>query len=166
LTESNALCECASIIPGVTYIPVASMTLAFAPARTSAFLPTAAILPSRIRIEPPSITPCEAVMIVAFLIRTSPLFCACATDASAAMSAVNRIVEYRFIVNSSGSRQDLQDRSEFGSIHKILKNPVNPVYFHHLGVRVPLKFESFPIALIEPRIELPSIEPFPVMGIS
>src|SRR5262245_3586316 len=100
LTESSALCECASIIPGVTYIPAPSMTLAFAPARTSPFLPTAAILPSRIRIEPPSITPCEAVMIVAFLIRTSPLFCACATAASATMSAVNRIAEYLFIVIS------------------------------------------------------------------
>src|SRR5262245_6571709 len=100
LIESSALWECASIIPGVTYIPVASMTLAFAPARTSPFLPTAAILPSRIRIEPPSITPCEAVMIVAFLIRTSPLFCACATVASATMSAVNRIAVCLFIVIS------------------------------------------------------------------
>src|SRR5262245_551076 len=100
LTESSALCECASIIPGVTYIPVASMTLAFAPARTSPFLPTAAILPSRIRIDPPSITPCEAVMIVAFLIRTSPLFCACATNASARMSAVNKVAECLFIVIS------------------------------------------------------------------
>src|SRR5262245_69364 len=100
LTESSALCECASIIPGVTNIPVASMTLAFAPALTSLFLPTAAILPSRIRIEPPSITPCEAVMIVAFLIRTSPLFCACAADASATTSAVNRIVKCLFIVIS------------------------------------------------------------------
>src|SRR5262245_30757876 len=116
LTESNALCECASIIPGVTYIPVASMTLAFAPARTSLFFPTAAILPSRIRIEPPSITPCEAVRIVAFLIRTSPLFCACATDASAMMSAVNRIAECFFIMISlfstaSGSERRILSRT-------------------------------------------------------
>src|SRR5262245_23411490 len=101
LTESSALCECASMMPGVTYIPVASMTLAFAPAWTSLFLPTAAILPSRIRIEPFSITPCEAVMIVAFLIRTSPLFCACATTANEVRSAANRIAVYLFIVISS-----------------------------------------------------------------
>src|SRR5215510_5898224 len=115
LTESSALCECASIIPGVTNIPVASMTLAFAPALTSLFLPMATILPSRIRIEPPSITPCEAVMIVAFLIRTSPLFCACAADASATTSAVNRIVKCLFIVISlfstaSGSERRILSR--------------------------------------------------------
>src|SRR5262247_386853 len=120
LTASSALCECASIIPGVTNIPVASMTLAFAPALTSLFLPTAAILPSRIRIEPPSITPCEAVMIVAFLIRTSPLFCACAADASATTSAVNRIVECLFIVISlfstaSGSERRIMRRSLAGA---------------------------------------------------
>src|SRR5882672_7165738 len=116
LTESSALCECASIIPGVTYIPVASMTLAFAPALTSLFLPTAAILPSRIRIEPPSIMPCEAVMTVAFLISTSPLFCACATTQSAVMSAVNKIAECLFIVISlfstaSGSERRILSRS-------------------------------------------------------
>src|SRR5215813_13384966 len=120
LIESSALCECASIIPGVTYIPVASMTLAFAPAFTSLFLPTAAILPSRIRTEPFSITPCEAVMIVAFLIRTSPLFCACATRASAVISAVNRIAECLFIVISlfstaSGSERRIVSRSLDGA---------------------------------------------------
>src|SRR5215510_2641228 len=119
-TESRALCECASIIPGVTYIPVASMTFALAPALTSLFFPTAAILPSRIRIEPPSITPCDAVMIVAFLIRTSPLFCACATNASATTSAVNRIAECLFIVISlfstaSGSERRILRRSLAGA---------------------------------------------------
>src|SRR5262245_25036196 len=120
LTESSALCECASIIPGVTNIPVPSMTLAFAPAWTSLFLPTAAILPSRIRIEPPSITPFEAVMLVPFLIRTSPLFCACAADARATTSAVNRIVKCLFIVISlfstaSGSERRILRRSLAGA---------------------------------------------------
>jgi hypothetical protein len=36
----------------------------------------------------------------------------------------------------------------------------------HLGVRVPLKFDSCPSALIVPLIELPSIVPFPVTGSS
>src|SRR5215510_2662637 len=120
LMSSSAEWECASMIPGVTYIPVASMTLAFGPALTSLFLPTAAILPSRIRTEPFSITPCEAVMIVAFLIRTSPLFCACATRASAVISDVNRIAECLFIVISlfstaSGSERRIVSRSLDGA---------------------------------------------------
>src|SRR5262245_11427318 len=59
-------------------------------------------------------------MTVAFLIRTSPLFCACATTASATMSAVNRIAECLFIVISlfstaSGSERRFLSRSLDGA---------------------------------------------------
>src|SRR6266404_3440670 len=59
------------MMPGVTYLPVASMTRAFG-SRAFTFGPTSAILPSRIRIDPLLIVPCEAVIMVAFLIRVSP----------------------------------------------------------------------------------------------
>ena len=57
------------MMPGVTYLPVPSMT--FAPAGTGTSAPTAAILPSRMTIVPFSIVPLDAVMIVAFVIATS-----------------------------------------------------------------------------------------------
>ncbi len=54
------------MIPGVTYIPVASTTVALRGA--SSPRPTAAILPLRIRTSPPSIVPFVTVMIVALRI--------------------------------------------------------------------------------------------------
>src|SRR5882724_6891178 len=68
---STPVCEWQSMMPGVTNLPVASMTRAFG-SRAFTFGPTSAILPSRIRIEPLLIVPCEAVIMVAFLIRVSP----------------------------------------------------------------------------------------------
>src|SRR6185503_16702509 len=44
------MCECTSIIPGVTYLPVPSITVASGGAVTD--VPTAAILPSRKSTEP------------------------------------------------------------------------------------------------------------------
>ncbi len=54
------------MIPGVTYLPEASMTVASSGARTS--VPTAAILPSRTSTEAPSSVPCVTVITVAFRI--------------------------------------------------------------------------------------------------
>src|SRR2546423_679894 len=61
------MCECTSIIPGVTYLPVPSITTASAGAVTDA--PTAAIFPSRRSTEPFAIEGPAAVMIVALRIR-------------------------------------------------------------------------------------------------
>ena len=56
------------MMPGVTHLPVASTTVT--PAGASIPRPTAAILPSRSRTEPPSIRSPTAVRIVALVIRT------------------------------------------------------------------------------------------------
>ncbi len=61
---SMAMCEWQSMMPGVTYIPVASMTVA--PPGTWMLLPTSAILPLRMRMEPPSMVPLVTVRMVAF----------------------------------------------------------------------------------------------------
>src|SRR5438067_13700776 len=99
LIESSAVCECASMMPGVTYMPVASMTLAFGPAVTS--LPTATILPLRMRIEPFSIVPCDAVIIVALRISVSPeAFCAYVVTLNARARSNEQIAVYLFIVVS------------------------------------------------------------------
>ena len=60
------MCECTSMIPGVTYFPVPSITNASAGA--TIFVPTAAIFPSRNRIDPFAIVGPAAVNIVAFRI--------------------------------------------------------------------------------------------------
>src|ERR1044071_3485296 len=70
MLPSPAVCEWQSMMPGVTHLPVASMTLAFG-SRALTFGPTSTILPSRIRIEPFLIVPCEAVMMVAFCTSSS-----------------------------------------------------------------------------------------------
>jgi hypothetical protein len=69
LIPSDALWECASMMPGITYRPVPSMTCA--PAGTDTLAPTAAIFPFRIRTVPFSMVPRLAVMIVAFVMATS-----------------------------------------------------------------------------------------------
>ena len=61
---STPMCEWQSMMPGMTYLPAASITVA--PLGTETLRPTSAILPLRIRIEPLSIVPCETVRIVAF----------------------------------------------------------------------------------------------------
>src|SRR5262245_50229318 len=61
------MCECTSISPGVTYLPVPSMIKASAGDSTE--VPTAAIFPSRISTEPFAIVGPAAVMIVALRIR-------------------------------------------------------------------------------------------------
>src|SRR5262245_34998442 len=60
------MCECTSISPGVTYLPVPSMIKASAGDSTE--VPTAAIFPSRISTEPFAIVGPAAVMIVALRI--------------------------------------------------------------------------------------------------
>jgi hypothetical protein len=69
LIASSIRCEWQSMIPGVTYLPVASITwhpqAAFNP------LLILAILPSRIRMSVFSSVPLIAVITVAFLIKTS-----------------------------------------------------------------------------------------------
>src|SRR5208282_2681057 len=76
---STAMCEWQSMIPGVTNIPEASITVA--PAASFTFFPTSAILPSRIRIDPCSMVPFVTVRMVAFLITVTPDSCAAARDA-------------------------------------------------------------------------------------
>jgi hypothetical protein len=82
------------------------------------------------------------------------------------MSAVNRIAEYLFIVNSSENQPRRSEEHEGFFLFFLRFLRIFVVDFCHLGVRVPLKFESCPIAFIAPRIELPSIEPFPVTATS
>src|SRR6266705_4843844 len=65
--------ECTSMMPGVTYLPVPSTTIASAGACTLA--PTATMRPSLNRIEPLAISWPAAVMIVAFLMSTGALAC-------------------------------------------------------------------------------------------
>ena len=62
LIASLAMCECASMMPGETNCPVASMTSA--PAGTATFAPTAAILPSRRTTVPFGIVPFVTVSTV------------------------------------------------------------------------------------------------------
>ena len=69
LIASAAVCECASMMPGVIQRPAASITSA--PAGTATFAPTAAIRPSRITIVPRGIVPLLAVMMVALVIAIS-----------------------------------------------------------------------------------------------
>src|SRR5207237_6998880 len=71
LIASSIVCEWQSTMPGVTYLPVASITRAFALARK--FDPTAAILPLRTRMSAFTSVPCDAVRIVALRINISPL---------------------------------------------------------------------------------------------
>ncbi len=69
LIASGPLCECSSMMPGVTHLFVASMI--FAPAGTCTLVPTSAILPFRIRIVPFMMLPWLAVMMLAWVIATS-----------------------------------------------------------------------------------------------
>jgi hypothetical protein len=63
LMLSAAMCEWQSMMPGITYWPPASITLA--PAGTVILVPTSAILPSRIRMEAFGIVPFVTVNTVA-----------------------------------------------------------------------------------------------------
>jgi hypothetical protein len=70
LTEPSIIeCECASMMPGMTNLPVASMVRA--PAGAVRFFPTEAILPPRMRMSVPSSVPCEAVSTVALRMSVS-----------------------------------------------------------------------------------------------
>src|SRR5271170_264689 len=68
-SSPSAECEWGSMIPGVTYLPVASTTVAPAGALTVA--PTPAILPLCTQTVPFWIVPCDAVITVAFLMTRS-----------------------------------------------------------------------------------------------
>src|SRR6266550_689901 len=67
-------CECVSMIPGVTHLPVPSTTTA-SEGGASTVAPTATMRPSRSRIDPPAISWPVAVMIVALRISTGGLAC-------------------------------------------------------------------------------------------
>src|SRR6516225_12102443 len=71
MSSPSARCECESMMPGVRYLPPASITVAEAGAFTNS--PTAAILPSFIYTLPFLMFPCVTVMTTAFLITTSRL---------------------------------------------------------------------------------------------
>ena len=75
LMSSFAMCECASMRPGETNLPVPSTTSA--PAGTLTFAPIAVILPSRSTIVPFAIVPLVAVSSVAFRMATIPDGAAC-----------------------------------------------------------------------------------------
>src|SRR5947209_15387684 len=68
-SSSSAMCACASMMPGVTTLPPASITFAPAPAFT--FGPASANLPLRISTLPLAIVPWVTVMILALRITTS-----------------------------------------------------------------------------------------------
>src|SRR5208282_5701806 len=77
---STAMCEWQSMIPGVTNMPVASMTVA--PAGTFTLLPTWAILPSRMMMVPFSMAPFVTVRMVACSMAITPESCAAAVAAA------------------------------------------------------------------------------------
>src|SRR5271170_6436901 len=81
---STAICEWQSMMPGMTYMPVASITVA--PAGTFTLLPTLEILPSRIRMDPSSIVPFVTVRMVACSITVTPESCAAAVAATRAVA--------------------------------------------------------------------------------
>ncbi len=83
LIESSAIWVCASMMPGMTCLPEASMTRA--PAGVITFSPTSAILPSRMTMEPLKV-PLVTVCTVAFwMTRTSAAQTAPARKASASI---------------------------------------------------------------------------------
>ena len=75
LIASFAMCECASMMPGDTNLPVAVDDLR-ARRESATLAPTAAILPSRITIVPLLMVPREAVTSVALRMATTPGVCA------------------------------------------------------------------------------------------
>jgi hypothetical protein len=82
LTEPSIIeCECASMMPGRTNFPVASMTRA--PSGALRFCPTAAIFPPRRSTSVALRVPCETVSTVALRISVS-----CAADAAAGSTDV------------------------------------------------------------------------------
>src|SRR5690606_16089120 len=70
--DSSAIWECASIMPGITYNPVASITLK--PAGALRFLPIDFIFPSMISMSVFSMVPFVTVRSVPFWISTLPVF--------------------------------------------------------------------------------------------
>src|SRR6266567_3432246 len=156
---STPVCEWQSMMPGVTYLPVASMTRAFG-SRAFTFGPTSAILPSRIRIEPLLIVPCEAVIMVAFLIRVSdgavavttelapaaifvlPLFCANAEATIASVSSDDRIALVFFIIPPFNCRLPIADcrfvgffQSTIGNRKSTIGNRQSPMFSPRPGAR-------------------------------
>ncbi len=83
LTEPSIIeCECASMMPGMTNLPAASMTRAFAPA--CRFGPTPTILPPRTSRSAFSRRPRATVRMVALRTSVSPPRCAAEGVADAA----------------------------------------------------------------------------------
>src|SRR5690348_15676820 len=113
---SSAMWEWESMMPGVRYLPPASMTAASAGAvRLS---PTAAILPSWMRTLPFLMLPWVTVMTTAFLMRTA--WCAAGADWATADSA--RVSGAR--VMSSQQRRKLRRAETRAERRLILKTPV------------------------------------------
>jgi len=102
--------ECASISPGVTNLPVPSITRAPAGTATLASLPSAAIAPPDSTIVPPSTTLPVAVMIVAWRIAIAGALGSCS---AAARSRVGRLP--RGGVSAVGSTQESAMSSVGGS---------------------------------------------------
>src|ERR1700679_3148348 len=89
------------MIPGVTYLPVASTTIALAGALTVA--PTPAILPLCNHTLPCWIVPCEAVITVAFLMtRSAGAVELCATAPAA---AANESTKTPAIIDTGANRE-------------------------------------------------------------
>src|SRR5689334_24649679 len=90
LIASAIVCECGSMIPGMTYLPVASIT--WAPAGAVRFLPIWAIFPFCSNTSVFCRVPLVTVSTVAFFINVGPAFapgcCAPATDAAARQASV------------------------------------------------------------------------------
>ena len=91
-TASLAMCECGSMMPGMTNLPVASITVA--PAGAAMFLPTCAILPPESSTSVLASVPRVTVITVAFLIRigaatTECVACACRAGPRSALAAAS-----------------------------------------------------------------------------
>src|SRR5277367_6449973 len=91
----SAECECGSMIPGVSHLPVASTTVADVGAFTVG--PTSAILPACTQTDPFEIVPWLAVMTVAFL-KTRSVGAACCELAAAPARATKHVAVQSFRV--------------------------------------------------------------------
>src|SRR5688500_8480476 len=89
LMASAAMCECASMMPGDTNLPVPSMTSA--PAGTVTLAPSAAIFPSRNTMVPFWMVPFVTVTSVALRMATTPGVRACPVTRAVAAGATMAI---------------------------------------------------------------------------
>src|ERR1700688_1487470 len=88
------------MMPGITNCPLASITSA--PWGLAMDWPISAILPSRIRIEPCSIVPCDTVSIVAFWIRRIG---GAAASGGSAPKALDTTIKFNVIMTANVTRR-------------------------------------------------------------